>query len=266
MDSAVEGTTHPLCLFTELSETPEADQLKDDLIKIIRWADKESPRSKQRALGPSEMGTACDRRLGYRMAEIPAVNVNFDPWPALVGTAMHSWLEAAVNNWCQQSTEECPWITEKRLIFGEFTTGHSDLFHKGRGIVIDHKSAGPDVMRKIRKDGPPPGYVVQVQLYGLGYENLGYKVNHVALAFYPRAGWLKDMYVWVTKYERDIANAAIARMHQVAVDVTSLSVYDNPHRWEQVPAYPSNDCGFCPWYDPGRLAERGADATGCPGR
>jgi hypothetical protein len=260
------ATTHPNCLFEELSEDPAAQQLKSELIEIIKWYDRRNPRASQVPLGPSEIGTPCDRRLAYRIAEVPAINTDTDPWAAIIGTAMHSWLDAAISSWCTDQQGECEWLTETPVVLDDFIQGRSDLYNRSRAMVIDHKGAGPDVMRKILKHGPPPGYVVQVQLYGLGYEKLGYPVKKVALAFYPRAGWLKNMYVWVTDYDRNVAQAAIDRVGEVAELLIEKNVLANPHRFEQIPAYRSNDCGFCPWYDPGRDPERGATETGCPGR
>lgn len=262
------ATAHPACLFTEPDDSvdPAAQKLKTELIDIIRWADSQNPRSAQKELGPSEIGTPCVRRLAYRLAEIEPVNTGFDPWAAIVGTAIHAWLDQAISMWCAEHGGTCDWLNEKALPFGEFAKGRSDLFQVSSGTVIDHKGAGPDVMRKVRRDGPPPGYVAQVQLYGLGYATLGYDVKRVGLAFYPRAGWLKDMYVWVTEYDQDVANGFIERMYATARILHGLNIIESPHRWEQIDATPSNDCGFCSMYDPGRDAERGADDTGCPGR
>lgn len=258
------ATTHPSCLFTELGEDPAAQQLKNELIEIIKFADKRNPRAQQTALGPSEIGTPCDRRLGYRIANIPAVNTDVDPWAAVIGTAMHGWLEEAVRIWCSEHWD-CPWVTETPVVLGDFVKGRSDLFNTSTCTVVDYKGAGPDVMRKVRKDGPPPGYVIQVQLYGLGYQNLGHTVKKVALAFLPRAGWLKDAYVWVDDFRPDVATKAMERIFELSSNLVHMDILNSPHRWEQVPAFSSNECGFCPWYNPGRDLERGADATGCPG-
>jgi hypothetical protein len=130
--------------------------------------------------------------------------------------------------------------------------------------VIDHKSCGPDVMKKIKKEGPPPGYVVQIQCYGYGYEKLGFPVKKVALAFYPRAGWLRDMYVWTADYDRSVAEAALQRLYGIARTVLEYDVLNKSHQWKYVEATPSNSCGFCPYYQPSMDGD--ADATGCPGR
>jgi len=269
LDPAGAGpyAAHPGCItFGEpFDEDPLARRIKDNMIQMIQWAERESPRSKQQQIGPSEIGDPCDRRIAYRIAGVPEVNTSFDPWAAIVGTAIHSWLDDAVTAWTKAHGSK-DWITETPVTLSEFVKGRSDLYWLGTDCVIDHKGAGPDVMRKLRKDGPGPGYVVQVQCYGYGYEMLGYPVKKVALAFYPRAGWLRDMYVWTADYDRSVAVGALNRLSRIATELIDRDVLNQSHRWEDVVPTPSNSCGFCPWYVPDRDMDRGADATGCPGR
>jgi hypothetical protein len=260
---------HPACiLFDDTpSEDPLALRLKRQLIEIIKWADRNSARTLQKTIGPSEIGDPCDRRIGYRVAEVPEVNDRFDPWAAVVGTSIHSWLDDAIKAWvvAHSSTD---WVSETPVVLDGFIPGTSDLFNMVESCVIDHKGAGPSVMKKVLKDGPSAGYVVQVQLYGYGYEQLGHEVKKVALAFYPRAGWLKDMYVWTADYDRSVALGALDRLSRIATEVVKLEVLKegHGHRWEQIEAEPSDHCGFCPWYVPDRNMEVGANEFGCPGR
>lgn len=267
LHDVIKEDVHPTCtpLFdTDPDHDPLAERLKSQLTEIIRWADGNSARSQQKRIGPSEMGDPCDRRIGYRIAEVPEINDRFDPWAGIVGTSIHSWLDAAITAWVTEHGSKT-WLTETPVSLDGFIRGRSDLFNVDEACVIDHKGAGPSVMKKVLKDGPGIGYVVQIHLYGYGYENLGHKVRKVALAFYPRAGWLKDMYVWTADYDREIALAALDRVSAIARQVISLDVLNQSHRWEQVDATPSDSCGFCPWYARNREAEVGADGTGCPG-
>lgn len=261
------AVTHPTCLmFTEIeNQDPFSQLLKQKLIDMILWADKQNPRSKQVAIGPSEIGDQCDRRIGYRLAGITACNTDFDPWAAIVGTALHSWLDSAVQMWMTEH-QDWSWSTETTLSMNEFVEGHSDLYSHEHQAVIDWKGAGPDVMKKVRVDGPSAGYKIQTHIYGYGFEQMGWPVKKVALAFLPRAGWLKDMYVWSADYSRELAEGALARLYSIARTVVELDTIKNPQRWEDVAFAPSNACGFCPWYDAGRPVDRGADNTGCPGR
>lgn len=260
--------THPNCIrFAEPGEeNPFAKHLKDTLSQIILAHEQRNARNHQVKIGPSEVGDPCDRRIGYRLAGVTPSN-DGDPWPSIMGTAVHTWLQEAVEAWMKE-TETAEWRTEATLHIDEFVEGHSDLYWSTLQTVIDWKTMGPNVLKKTRENGPAPGYVIQAHVYGYGYEQAGYPVRKVALACLSRAGWLKDMYIWNADYDRSIAEAALARLYAIARQVVDLDILkeSHGHRWEQVPAYPSNDCGWCPFYDPGREPERGADETGCPGR
>ena len=259
--------THPTCpMFAEPgNEDPFTLMLKSQLIEIILWGEDQNPRGHQVLIGPSEIGDVCDRRIGYRIAGVEPCNTEFDPWPSIMGTAVHSWLQDTVNKWVEKEGQT-DWFTEATLNINDFVEGHSDLYWVKHHTVIDWKTAGPDVLKKIRAEGPPPGYVIQAHMYGYGFEQTGMPVKKVALAFLGRAGWLKDMYLWVADYDRSIAENAMGRLYRIANKVVTMDVLNQSHRWEQIEATPSNSCGFCNWYAPGKDSETGADATGCPGR
>lgn len=244
---------------------PDADYIKQQVLGVVRQQDQRNPRSHQVNIGPSELSSPCDRRVAYRLAGIQAVNTTFDPWPAIVGTAVHDWLENAFLNYIR-STDSKEWITETKLDFSEWVTGRSDLFNVERGIVVDYKGTSPDKMKKILRDGSPENYVRQVQIYGHGYAMLGYQVKKVALAYFPRAGNIKDLHVDVHEFDPSVGPEAVARIPIVANELLRLDVLANPHRWEQVDAVPSHDCGFCPWYNFRRSPEEGASDEGCPGK
>lgn len=254
----VYGGTHPACEPYPHGDDEIADDTKAWIVGLIKYADANSPRSLQTALGPSEIGTPCERRLAYRLANLPPVNHNRDPWPAIVGTAVHRWLEDAVLKY-----EGGDFIPESELHIDPALTGHSDLFTNG--TVIDYKTGGPDVMREVRKHGPSRAYKIQTQLYGLGQQRAGREVNHVCLIYLPRAGWLSGIYVWVDKYRPEIAEAAIDRMYGVARGLIEVDIFKHPEVFNEIPAM-DDHCGFCPYYRKEGLMESGvADETGCPG-
>lgn len=264
------ASTHPNCgmNFAEPSgEDGFTVLLRSKLTDIILAYEKKNPRGHQVKLGPSEIGELCDRRIAYRLAAVPECN-EVDPWPAIMGTAVHTWLQDAVSSWMSDTGDLGSWHIEKTLHIDQFIEGHSDLYSVDLHAVIDWKSMGPNVLKKTRTEGPAPGYIIQAHVYGYGYEQAGYPVNKVALACLSRAGWLKDMYLWTADYNRSLAEAALARVYGLARQVLSLNLLKESHtsQWDLVSATPSNSCGFCPYYDPGRAHDRGADGTGCPGR
>ena len=270
MDAALAPATHhPTCLLVGEPEGQDgfAILLKAKLTEIIEFAQDLNPRNSQVNIGPSEIGNQCDRQIGYRVAGIPHVNTSTDSWPATVGTSVHTWLEAAMQQWVKYvGTQE--WFTETTLSVVDGVDGHSDLYWATEQTVIDWKTKGPDVLRKIIKHGPLIGEVIQAQIYGYGFEQAGIPVKRVALVYLSRSGWLKDMYVWHAAYDRSIAVNALNRVFRIAQKVIDLEILKegHAHRWEQVDATPSDSCGMCPWYQYDRDPDVGADNFGCPGR
>lgn len=259
-----------LLLFDEwgqvIARDPVAGALKQELAEIIRWNERNSARSRQRALGPSELGTPCDRRLAYGIAGTPATNHTHDPWPAIVGTSIHSWLEQAINRF-QEANGDAGWLTERRVHPDEMVSGSSDVFNTKTGTVVDHKTAGADVMRKMRKGEPPlASYVTQIQLYGLGHKRAGRDVKNVALVFYPRSGWLDDVVVWVAPYDESTATAALERMYRIGAELLEMDIENNPHRFQLIPATPGDACVWCDWFNRDLDVDIAASDRGCPGR
>jgi hypothetical protein len=244
---------------------PAAVALKQELAEIIMWSERNAPRSRQLSIGPSEVGHACDRRLAYRIAGAAPVNTEADPWPAIVGTSIHDWLEKAVNRY-QSQVRDLGYLTELRVYPDAMVKGRSDLFNVTTGTVVDYKSAGTEVMRKIRKGEIPDAYQVQVQVYGLGHERAGRKVNSVALVFYPRSGWLDDAVVWLRPYDRSVALAALQRVYAIADLLIDFDIERNPHRFQLIEATPGDACVWCPYLLKESYVDTPASEKGCPGR
>lgn len=235
-------------------------QLFQELTEIIHYANDHSPRSLQTEIGPSELGTQCDRRLAYRLANNPEVNRRRDPWPAIVGTAIHHWMEAGVNLY-QSDLGLDTYKTEQELTVDPLVIGHTDLYREG--VVVDYKSASPDMMKKYVKYGPPAGYRVQINLYAKGHMNAGREVRYVSLIFLPRAGWLSGMHVWTDIYRPELAQRALDRMYSIGQGLLAVDIGNHPEVYEQIPAT-EDHCGYCPFFKrEGTLL--GADNTGCPG-
>lgn len=248
----------------ETGVTPFDMEVKEEIRQIVSWADRNSARSQQVALGCSEVGHECDRRLAYRMANVePVTRVGFgDSWPAIVGTAIHAWVEKAVNGF-QASEGVSDWMTETAVQPNEILLGHCDLYSRSRRLVVDLKTKSPDNMKKFKKEGPEQQHKVQVNLYAKGIINLGYPVDRVGIVALPRSGWLRDALVWTEPYDPNVLPWAMQRLQNIAALHEQLGVEGNPAAWNDIPAAPSRNCGFCPWYQ--REAILGATDKGCPG-
>jgi hypothetical protein len=132
---------HPTCEPVDPNEQL-GQALLADLTDVIKWTDSNSARSLQTTIGPSELGSLCDRRIAYRLAGTPEANWWSDPLPAIVGTAVHTWLEKAINSF-QQVHFMDRWLTEITVQPDPVVKGHVDLYDKELGAIIDWK-AQPD--------------------------------------------------------------------------------------------------------------------------
>ncbi len=233
--------------------------LKEDLTEIVVWANNNAVRSKQVALGCSEVGQDCELRLAYRMAAFEPVNFP-DPWPATVGTAVHSWMEQAVNDF-QAVHDTRRWLTELSVYPSTIVAGHTDLYDVDTCTVLDWKFPSPDNLKKYKAGEIPPQYVTQVQLYGLGHERAGRCVKRVGLACLGRQGWLKDMWVWTVPYDREHALTAVNRIFAIGNKMIDAGLPDSG-AWGRMERITSRLCSFCPFWN--RNVSEPGD-RGCPG-
>lgn len=235
-------------------------EVKEDLTQIVINAQKNAARSKQVALGVSEVGNECDLRIAYKMAGIPPTSNSPDPWPSIVGTAVHSWLQKAVEDY-EHLHGTNQWLAELDVVPSPLVQGHTDLYDRHRSLVLDFKIPSPDNLKKMRMEGVPEQYVIQVQLYGLGHVNAGRKVERVGIVGLGRQGWLKDMYVWTTPFDREVAERALQRVYDIGSKMIELNLPDS-ERWDLVERTSSRLCAWCPWFEP---TAPGPWSNGCPG-
>lgn len=187
-----------------------------------------APRSLQVALGPSEIGNACDRCLIHRLAGTPEAAEVAPPWLPYVGTAVHSALEVTfmrhvIDRLGAGVDAGDEWLTETAVNVGDLrgqpVIGHADLFHVPTGTVIDFKVTGSTTLKKVRADGSGASltYQRQIHLYGRGLAARGYPVRSVAIAFLPRNGMtLAQTRLFTAPYDEQVAIDALARAGQFA--------------------------------------------------
>ncbi|MFH8626213.1 hypothetical protein ACH4A8_30755 [Streptomyces vietnamensis] len=101
----------------------------------------EDNRSAQTTMGPSEMGTPCDRRLELSLMRMPPVNPGGDGWAAFVGTCIHAGLEQMFM-WADHGTGR--FACETRLAFNSkyVPKGTADLIDRTLFMLDDHKCQG----------------------------------------------------------------------------------------------------------------------------
>lgn len=234
-----------------------------DLLKVIRHAADSAPRSLQQAVGPSELGATCDRKLALKLLDAPVHNTGADKWPSTVGTAVHTWLAATftADNTRRTAGGLPPrWLLEQRVTIRTGLSGSCDLYDLETHTVIDWKTTGATRLRKYRTAGHPgQQYRQQAHLYGMGWANLGLPVADVAVVFLPRSGQLRDAWLWTEPYDQTTAQAALDRADGLLV---AANVAEHAGRLDELMGVLPRDtalCNFCDFYttDPAVTPSRG---------
>lgn len=245
--------------------------IRAEIENILVTASRNAPRSLQKEIGPSELGTPCTRKLAYRLADAPEHN-HRDPWRPTVGTATHAWIAEALAGWNAEHHEElgfsrylieCPVMVG--VVNGRPVTGSSDCYDRVTCEVIDWKIVGTTTLKTARQGNRQgvgigkPGYRAQAHLYGRGFELRGLPVVAVNIAYLPASGELREA-VWQRElYDRSIAEQAIARADAVA------RAMDAAGAEALIAGLPRVDdlCLYCPFYNP--AADEAYVYDGCPG-
>lgn len=97
-----------------------------------------APRSQQVHLGPSEIGETCDLQVVSKLVGAPRTNHISDPWPSIVGTAVHAWLAQAFDD-DNARDNMLRWVTETRVTPHPLYPGSADLYDAQEQAVVDHK-------------------------------------------------------------------------------------------------------------------------------
>jgi hypothetical protein len=254
--------------------TPWAQNYTRGLRDVVTRYAARLPRNLQRHLGPSELGHVCDRQLVGKMAGVDfghgGGNMLHDPWPSIVGTALHAFMEQAFTWDSEHGLNPGRWLTERRVTpdpgAAEPHPGTADLYDAAHGAVVDWKMQSEAIRYRLRKDGPPYHYYIQMLLYGLGYMHLGFPVSRVVLVSWPRTkSSMDDVYAWERQITAsDIAEVAAVLDKTVIREQLAGYVAQGAMSFWDIPPTPSvDDCTYCPFYNPAALAD--GTARGCPG-
>ncbi|MFE6846531.1 hypothetical protein [Streptomyces sp. NPDC057686] len=219
-------------------------------------------RSAQETLGPSEIGTPCDRRIAFQLLGVPAVNPGGDGWAAFVGTCGHKGL-AEMFEWANHGTGR--YATEQALMLPSALVpkGTADLLDRTLCMLDDHKFLGNSSLSKLRFDGPSRTYRVQLHCYAYAAVLAGERVEHVALIAWPReAATLKGLYVWTEPYQESIAVEALARVDRIAAQIRDTDHHGVNGELKIAAGFPTaDDCGWCPWHSKTKGGCRGHEIS-----
>jgi hypothetical protein len=245
--------------------TPWAAGYAQTIRRVVTSAAFYSPRSLQTQLGPSELGVHCDRQIVSKLAGLPRTNHVVDPWPSIVGTAVHAWLANAIAE-DNVRTGQLRWIPEQRVHPHPDHPGTADAYDTFERALIDWKVLGQTTLARLRQiNKPARRYIVQLLLYYKGYLALGLPVRRIVLVAFPRTGSsLSGMYVWehIPTPEDDLLINETFRRVAIHKQLAS-EIQQGRMTIDQIPRQPDDEeCYFCPFYRPQSARDHG---PGCPG-
>lgn len=229
---------------------------------LARWQNSR-PRSLQKALGPSEIGDPCARRLAYKLIE-PRKRTDLQ-WAALKGVWGHAGVEDALhadNRALMASGYPASYRVEERVTadMESGLGGNTDLFREDYGEVVDWKFVGDYTLKKVRAaKHPGEQYRIQAQTYGRGWENRGFEVRSVRIVFLSMEGKFTDSWEWCEPYDPAVVEAALARLARIEQQTAQAEAGEID--MAAIDARPGDACRFCPYLRPNVAA----DLAGCPG-
>lgn len=201
---------------SDMSELPEFVTPRDLLTVIESFS--VTDRGRQTQIGVSEIGMQCQRCVIRKLANLPKT-LEVGSWRAQLGTYVHAGLAEEFESRFADSGKV---LIEQSLTvhtYKDFVLrGSCDAFfpNNGRGLVADWKVVGDDTLEAVRAGKIKQQYVVQGNLYALGWELLGYGVETVAIMFIPanKGNLQRDAVPVEFPYDRVVAANALAKIEQ----------------------------------------------------
>lgn len=215
--------------------------IANELVNAIHASSKSSSRSKQKSIGPSEIG-GCRRAVYMRYNDYEATNETI-VLPAVMGTAIHEKIQRIFRH-------QDPW-EDRFFIEREFKSedgsiiGHVDMYDAERKEIIDWKTTKKSNLAYF----PSVQQRWQVQVYGWLVSQSGLPVDNVTLVAIPRDGDERDIVYHTEPYNLEIVREALLWLEGVKTATE--------------PPAPEKDAWFCKSYC------KFFDATGergCTGR
>lgn len=245
---------HPTC-------RQEPEPVVPRLASILERHQQGFARSKQRHIGPSEIGVDCDRALAYRMFAPDRIETL--KWAPLLGTWAHAGIAEALAQENRLLKRERYLIERRVSVSTELgITGQVDAYDQDTDEVIDWKLTGKTRMAHYIKHGPGPTYRIQAHLYGLGWRNEGKTPTSVRVVFLPKwSASIDDAWEWAEPFNPALAEDALRRLSRVKFLATTVAVEAEPRNFSLIPANEGDECTYCPF----RRSGGPADASGCPG-
>lgn len=186
---------------------------KQILIDALLKADDNRDRSKQKAIGVSQLG-GCRRQVWLKLQESPETNPT-KRLASIMGTAIHAHIE--------QALQESGYLLEHRIEAKDgLPPATIDCYDPNSGTVTDFKT----ITKKNVDYFVSKQKRFQVHTYGYLLARDGFKVARVQLIGIPRDGNEADVIEWSEPYDESVALEALAWL----ADVESRTEAPAPER------------------------------------
>lgn len=253
--------------------------LWDEIHAIINQYMMSSPRSLQKAPGPSELGTSCVHCLAARLA---GWTKQANPaWLPYIGTSVHAQLEKLFTRLSDMNEYHLMvdgdkvfprFVTEYRVHVGRLqgsmggydVNGSIDLVDYKTHATCDWKITGSNTITSVKAEGASQQYKVQASLYGIGLENENVEVVKSCIYFLPRnSQTLDSAYPVEYAYDRDLGMWALQRAQLL---VTFLDMIEREagvqmrDQWISSLPRDRDHCFNCNIYKDSGLAEEFTDS------
>lgn len=204
------------------------------------------PRSLQREIGPSELGTQCLHCLARKLTGHTTEEIRDVAWLPFIGTSVHAQFEhmfGALDGYETEKTVLVGNLTDTRPI-----TGSIDLWDEKNTATCDWKIVGNSTLADARRHGPSQQYKIQASLYGIGMSHTT-PVQTSCIYYLPRnqpsldAGWIYE-----TPFDPRPGQWALARARLILTLYDSIRVeYGDSIAEQWVNAFPRNTehCFHC---------------------
>lgn len=160
------------------------------------------PRSQQRESGGSQT-FGCRAESVLRLTGVPPSDPRLS-WPALVGSALHSVLEAAAG----------PGVLTEHKVTYKGIVCTVDRFDPATKTLTDYKSvADAGAVAVMKRTGPKRRQLAQINLGAAGLIDAGEDVQNVELLYLPRNGNLEQSWLWSAPFDRGFADEAAGWSH-----------------------------------------------------
>lgn len=176
-------------------------------------------RSQQKRIGPSGLGTDCYHCLACMIMELPKKESIADRWLTFIGTCVHAGAEKAIKARNLKLGRQ-RYLPEHKVTVGNIgditVTGTTDVYDLDKATVVDWKVVGKNTLTKARRGDVSLTYLRQINLYGLGLENQGYRVEKTCIMFLPRDMFhLRDGLAVIRDYDRQDALDCLKRANDI---------------------------------------------------